>query len=169
MADKDDYERAIEAVTWIEQMKSGYPRTPSDMLLAVSKDAMDILDAAVSEIPSDLLVVSQGTMPDFDLTDLDEALSYAAAVEGDESFHSLARYHARLMREHLSEAGRTHLIAFRQAMAAVDAVGLFDGEKVSEIALEVFPSLEARKEELEARRLALSWRPERGEDRVVEL
>jgi hypothetical protein len=164
-----DNERAVAVVTHIELLKSGYPRTPTEILSITCKNTFDTLDAAIADMPTDLLVVSHGSTRDYDLTDIDKALSHAADVEADGSLHSLVRYHARLLREHLSEGGRTRIVALQQAMVALDAIILFEKEKVSEVALDVFPSLTTRQKELEARRVALAWRPESEDDVVVKL
>jgi hypothetical protein len=142
---------------------------PSEVFAGVSRDHLELLDAAIADTPNDLLILTCRNPRDFDLDDHEEALRNAAEIQNDDHHHSLHRYHGRLLIEHLSSGGRARLLAFRRAMAALDDIDLFHEGGVGPLALDFFPSLFARADELVARDEALAWRPEEDGNRVVTL
>jgi len=138
--------------------------SPSEAFEAVSRSFFEIIDASIDDISTDLLILSVGgTGGGFDFDFL------AEVSENDVSRHSLVRYHARLLREHLSNGGRGRLTAFRRAITAIKGTGLFLEDEVAPLALDFFPSLARREDELLERREALTWRPEEDGNRVVDL
>lgn len=160
---------SAKAMFLVEQECGGLHKGPSHVFGVVSADLLDVLDAAIDDIHTDLLILSDRNA--FAFGNFDErgaVLAHASEVEvGD--YHSLSRYHARLLREHLSEGGRTRFFAFRRAIMALGSIGLFHEGEIGPLALDMFPSLARRTDELIARREALAWRPESEGDRLIDL
>lgn len=161
---------SARAMFLLEQESGLSPIAPSQVFGAVSADFLEMLDVAIDETHTDLLILSEANRDaDFELGNRDVVLARAAQVESDVSYHSLWRYRARLMRLHLSQTGRERFLAHRRAMIALRSVGLFRDGQVGPLALDMFPSLARRTAELIARREALAWRPERDGDCVIDL
>jgi hypothetical protein len=140
----------------------------------ISRDFLDFLDAAISETPTDLLVLIGLDKVDFQLLDAlrvskDRHATVQEALEQANSFgiHSLYRYASRLLSEHCEQLDEAGHLAFIRAALALHRIGLFHENHVSPVAIDFFPSLALREDEISARRLALKWRPETGEDPVV--
>lgn len=151
---------SAKAMFLIEQECGGLHKGPSHVFGIVSADLLEVLDAAIDDIHTDLLILSDRDAFAFgDLDDRGAVLANAAEVEAGD-YHSLSRYHARLIREHLSEGGRTRFLAFCRAIVALRPIGLFHEGQVGPLALDMFPSLGRRTDELIARREALTWRLE---------
>ncbi|SEO07947.1 hypothetical protein SAMN05444123_101199 [Rhodopseudomonas pseudopalustris] len=140
------------------------PASPSVLFESLSRCFFESVDATIDDICTDLVVLADNDPSDLEDPNL---LSNASLVENDEGCHSLQRYHARLLRQHLSGRGRSGLVAFRQALTALRATGLFKGNEIAPLAIDFFPSLAHRENELLERRAALTWRPETGVDQVV--
>lgn len=161
------YLHSSAKVMFLLEQESGFsPMAPSQVFGSVSAEFLEMLDAAIDETHTDLLILA-GVNRGEDLGSRDAALARAAEVEREDGRHSLWRYQARLLRLHLSQGGRERFLAYRRAMGALHSVGLFHEGKVGPLALDMFPSLARRTDELVARREALAWRPEGEGDRVV--
>lgn len=162
---------SAKAMFLVEGECGGHHATigPSQVFGVVSADLLQILDAAIDDTHTDLLILSDRSASDFDLDDRDAVLARAAGIEGGDYYHSLSRYHARLLRKHLSDGGRARFLAFRRAVIALRSIGLFHEDQVGPLALDMFPSLARRMDDLITRREALAWRPESEGDRVVDL
>lgn len=159
---------SAKAMFLLEQESGLSPIAPSQVFGAVSAEFLEMLDAAIDETHTDLLILS-GANRDIDLGSRGAVLARAAEVEHDDYYHSLWRYRARLLRLHLSQGGRERFLAYRRATIALHSVGLFRESQVGPLALDMFPSLARRADELIARRGALAWRPERDGDCVIDL
>jgi hypothetical protein len=162
---------AARAMFLLECEQGGGPVGPSETFNHVSDELLQLLDAAIAEIPTDLLVlIEAGHTITFLTRELQTAriggaiIKIAADEERDESRHSLIRLGCRLLRTHCETRDQAGFLALRRAVLAIDGIGLFENDAVSPLALDFFPSLAMREHELLDRRNALKWHPGSPED-----
>lgn len=92
---------------------------PSEVFDCVGSDLLAILDGSISEIPTDLLVLSGNYLVGSnELRDCSAALSCCRDLECVNN-HSLVQYQGRLIREHVERIGRGNFAAFSHAWNAL--------------------------------------------------
>jgi hypothetical protein len=162
---------AARAMFLLDCENGSAPVGPSQTFNHVSEELLELLDAAIADIPTDLLVLMAADntisflIRELRATRIGEAIiKIAADEERDESRHSLIRRGCRFLRAHCEARDQAGFLAFRRAVLALDGIGLFENDAVSPLALDFFPSLAMREHELLDRRNALKWRPESPKD-----
>jgi hypothetical protein len=158
---------AARATFLLDCERGNGPVGPSETFNHVSQEWLELLDAAIADIPTDLLVlIAADKTISFLSRELQSARTGEAIVriasdeERDDWRHSLIRLGCRLLRDHCKTQDRASFLAFRRAVLSLDGIGLFENDAVSPLALDFFPSLAMREHELLDRRNALKWHPE---------
>jgi hypothetical protein len=147
----------------MRSMPDAVPVSPSFLFDEACARVLEIIDSEIDEMPSDLLVLharhsiisSPNLRGDVDRVTLIREIRESLASE---DLHSHVRYYLGLLQDHLEGCRQSNFIAFKMSVDAIDRVGIFHENKVSDFALDVFPSLRRRVDELCARRAALEWR-----------
>ncbi|GLS75737.1 hypothetical protein [Oharaeibacter diazotrophicus] len=136
---------------------------PSEVFSIISGNYISIIDSAIDKLPLDLLILYCRN-PIIDLRDFDNysnAIAECQSLSDDAEFmNSYFVMQVNLMKETIERVGSFGYELLRRALTILLEVSLFEQNEVNIFALDIFPCLNKKQEDLKMKNFELQWKSE---------